>query len=101
MSRLKKHANVPTLLGSEPLSGVLKFTDRYSQQPWQPGEIPVRRNGTLIVASRAHDDKNMPYGEFWGVEKPCNHGDGYPSIDIVDLEGNETKTPKQLRKAKS
>jgi hypothetical protein len=92
MSRLKKHANVPSLLGSDPLSTRLKHQNPYGQEPWKPGEIPSMRTGSRNPVYGSVDDKPQPYGEMLAVQKPENFGKGYSPIGIVDVEGKETKT---------
>ena len=91
MSRLKKYGSVPSLFGAEPQSKCLEKESRWSDEPWQPGEIPTR-TGTLRPVWGPLDQKPMPYGEFLGVQKPCScYGKGYSPIEIVDEEGRETK----------
>ncbi len=91
MSRLKKHAAVPSLFGAEPLSASLKKQPRYSNKPWQPGEIPRKEGFAQIPVIQALDDTPQPYGEFFAVQKPENRGKGYSPVQIVDVEGHETK----------
>ena len=67
----------------------LKKQSRYGP-PWTAGEIP-NQTGSLIPIFAAHDQSAQPYGEFMGIQKPANIGKGYSPINIVDLEGNETK----------
>ena len=91
MSRLKKYSSVPSLFGAEPQSRELRKESRWSDMPWQPGEIPMR-NGSLMPVYGPLDQKPMPYGEFLGVQKPCEcSGQGYSPIKKVDSEGRETK----------
>jgi hypothetical protein len=58
-------------------SPALKKQSRYSDTPWQPGEIPTR-SGSLMPVTGRLDAGRAPYGEFMGVECPGNHGRGKP-----------------------
>lgn len=88
MSRLKKYASVPSLLGEE-VSNSLRKQNRYGMDAWQPGEIPTR-TGSLRPVTGPLDDMPQPHGEFMAIQKPKNRGIGYSPIDIVDVEGHET-----------
>jgi hypothetical protein len=91
MSRLKKHKNIPVMFGGEPLPGKLTHQPDYGQTPWKPGDIPSMRNGSRIPVYGGIDDKPTPYGEVLGVQLPANIGEGYSPVQLVDVEGHETK----------
>ena len=94
MSRLKNHGSVPSLFGPEPQAKKLDKQPCWPDKPWQPGQIPLCSPGNVGSLCTVHgplDQPAQPYGEFMGVQKPVNSHEGYSPVQIVDLEGHETK----------
>lgn len=94
MSRVSKRyagRGVPIMFAGEPLPGKLTHSSDYGQTPWKPGDIPSTRAGSRIPVHGMIDEKPVKYGETMGVQLPENRGEGYSPVQIVDVEGHETK----------
>lgn len=80
MARNKRKMTVPSPVSIEfnpaPDPG-LKKQSRYGNDPWKPGEIPVR-TGAMIPVIEPLNAARAPYGEFMGVERPARRGNGKP-----------------------
>ena len=92
MARKHRNEAVPTPLSQGSTPYELKKQSCYGDEPWKPGEIPIKDGFSQIpVIAPMEDVQRTARREYSGVERPTSRGRKYPLQMII--QGVEGKFP--------